>query len=229
VSFTRVNPSGWAQNDPITPQQINDLDTDHALAVDGRGGAYANSTMIEFSGSGGFRLSGSGNAGRVQYGSRTNSRVIQASKFHNNLNFTRSNITGEYDHWQQSSVGSAGKLLIDLDDLPHGNELTSVQVDVVGSTSGSFSGITMPTVSVWRITSAAAETQIGSTATDGSGTNAAYTALHSITAGSLAHTIDRATNTYFVKFTGATGGTAAVGLVIRRVLVTCTMTIQPEW
>lgn len=38
MSFTRVNPSGWLSNQPITPAQANQLDTDHANAVDGSGG-----------------------------------------------------------------------------------------------------------------------------------------------------------------------------------------------
>lgn len=36
MSFTRVNPGGWVEGDTITPTQINDLDTDHANAVDKR-------------------------------------------------------------------------------------------------------------------------------------------------------------------------------------------------
>lgn len=228
MTFTAAT-ADLVHNDVIPPTAWNQVKNDLVLAVDGRGGVYANTSQIEFSGAGGFKLSGSGTAGQVQYGSRTCTRIIQASKGHNDANFTRTNIAGEYNHWNQNNVGAAGKILFDLDDLPDGNVLNQIEISIVGATSGSFVGITMPTLSVWHILDDGTETQIGSTATDTSANNAAYTALHTITCASLGHTIDRISKSYFVKFTGATGGTAATGLVIRRLRASCIITVQSEW
>lgn len=51
MSFSRVNPGGWALNDPFTPAQMNQLDIDHSRAVDGlNGGTYANASTIQFDG-----------------------------------------------------------------------------------------------------------------------------------------------------------------------------------
>lgn len=231
MTIARVNPGGWVQNDPLTQTQINTLDTNVTLCIDGTGGGtYNNTAEINLSGAGGFKLSGSGAAGRLKYGSRTVQRTVSAAKGHNNASFTRTNLSGEFDHWTQSSVASAGKLLFDLDhEMMHGNVLDSVTISIVGATSGTFVGITMPTISVWRITDAGVETQLGSTGTDASATDGAYTALHSIYVTGIAHTIDTVTNQYFIKFTGATGGTSASGLVIRKLLVGVTFTVQPEF
>jgi hypothetical protein len=41
MSFSLANPSGWTTGDQLTPAQINQLDTEHAAAIDGtNGGTY---------------------------------------------------------------------------------------------------------------------------------------------------------------------------------------------
>jgi hypothetical protein len=51
MAFTRVNAGGWALNDPITADQINQLDIDHANAIDGDdGGSYSPNSDIEILG-----------------------------------------------------------------------------------------------------------------------------------------------------------------------------------
>lgn len=41
MTFTRVKPSGWATGEKLTSTQMNTLDTNVSLALDGRGGTYA--------------------------------------------------------------------------------------------------------------------------------------------------------------------------------------------
>lgn len=53
MSFTRVKPANWAAFETLTAAQMNQLDIDHANAVDGSGGGvYAPSSAIEIGGSG---------------------------------------------------------------------------------------------------------------------------------------------------------------------------------
>ena len=53
MSFTRVNPGGWAVNDPLTSAQMNQLDINVSQAVDGTaGGTFAPSATIQINGSG---------------------------------------------------------------------------------------------------------------------------------------------------------------------------------
>lgn len=51
MSFSLVNPLGWNTGDVLTEDQINDLDTDHANAVDGAGGGtYTLTAPLVFKG-----------------------------------------------------------------------------------------------------------------------------------------------------------------------------------
>ena len=46
MSFSLVNPSGWTTGDLLTETQINQLDQDHAAAVDSAGGSYSPAAVI---------------------------------------------------------------------------------------------------------------------------------------------------------------------------------------
>jgi hypothetical protein len=50
MSFTRVNPVGWAYLEVLTSGQMNELDTNVSNAVDGRGGTYNNADPLLFLG-----------------------------------------------------------------------------------------------------------------------------------------------------------------------------------
>lgn len=50
MSFSLVNPTGWTVGDLLTEDQINQLDADHAHAVDGSGGAYVLTSPLSFHG-----------------------------------------------------------------------------------------------------------------------------------------------------------------------------------
>lgn len=53
MTFSRVKPSGWATGERLTSTQMNNLDIDHARAVDGNaGGSYTPSSAIVIGGSG---------------------------------------------------------------------------------------------------------------------------------------------------------------------------------
>ncbi len=52
MSFGLANPSGWVTGDLLTETQINQIDTDHAAAIDGTGGgSYVLSSPLSITGS----------------------------------------------------------------------------------------------------------------------------------------------------------------------------------
>lgn len=55
MTFSRVKPAGWTHPDPITAAQINQLDADHANAIDGMaGGEYSPGADIKLPGANGI-------------------------------------------------------------------------------------------------------------------------------------------------------------------------------
>ena len=50
MTFSLINPTGWNIGDPLTADQINEVQTDIVYAVDGRGGVYKNSSPVVFTG-----------------------------------------------------------------------------------------------------------------------------------------------------------------------------------
>jgi hypothetical protein len=114
--------------------------------------------------------------------------------------------------WRQNVINTA-ELYIPLNPV-HGDTLQIVTVRYLGSAAhgaGAPPG-TMPTLRIYRADmSTGAQTQIGSTGTDASGTIAAYELLHDITCSAIAHVVDRTVNRYYALLRGETGGNNFTG------------------
>lgn len=64
----------------------------------------------------------------------------------------------------------------------------------------------MPTIRVYKRDKDGTETALAAATSDTSASAGAYEAVHDITTGALAHTIDRTLYSYHVKVVGETGG-----------------------
>lgn len=73
MAFTRAKPAGWTDDvDTITATQINQIDTNQSLAIDGSGGGtYTPTSEIAIAGTSGLRISGTGSAAWLKLSSRT--------------------------------------------------------------------------------------------------------------------------------------------------------------
>lgn len=82
--FTRVKPTGWASGEILTQVQMNNLDSDHADAIDGAGGGtYTPSAAIVIEGNDMFRFAGAG----AQY-TLSGSGLADGAKFTVSESFT---------------------------------------------------------------------------------------------------------------------------------------------
>lgn len=123
---------------------------------------------------------------------------------------------------------SQGYFYFKLNDLPHGNVLTSVSVYFTGPPTNAAEPAQLPRLEVYkRALTTGTATQIGSTTTDTYGSSAAYKAKHLITVGSLSETIDRTANVYYGYFRSESGANAAIDARVEHVGVVATITKQP--
>jgi hypothetical protein len=81
MSFSRVKPTGWALYEVLTSPQMNQLDIDHARAIDGyAGGSYTPSTPILINGevdiNGKMEINASGDYGLEVHGDGTTVAVF---------------------------------------------------------------------------------------------------------------------------------------------------------
>ncbi len=57
--FSRANPAGWVHGDKLSPAQVNQIDIEHAAAIDGiNGGVYPLGGKLTLTGSGGVEIAG---------------------------------------------------------------------------------------------------------------------------------------------------------------------------
>lgn len=116
-----------------------------------------------------------------------------------------------------------------LSELVDGATLTEVRVTVMGQTTAGFSSLptTMPKVKVYKVDgSTGAVTQLGSTATDASGTVGAFNGIHHITVSGLSQGIDQSAATrLFVTVLGGDGNFVAdeLSIIGIRASFTCTL------
>lgn len=137
-------------------------------------------------------------------------------------------------HWDYTSLGrlrqqsTTGGVYCHFElELPHGAALTgvSIYIDPAGSHAGVPSS--KPKLSVYKeIITSAAQTQLGSTATDGSLSVGAYEPVHGFSVAFAAETVNRETTRYFARFEGESGTNALTGLDIIGLLTTVAVTAR---
>lgn len=228
MSFSRVKPAGWTDNvDTVTASQLNTLDTNVSNSVDGRGGTYTLSSTLEFNGTFGVKLAGSGSAARLQYGSRSITRHFAFNATTTSGNWART--TTPRGSWHNTATG--GTLDIALESLPNGAVLDSLALLWAGAAGhAAFPGgaPTMPNINLFRINDDGTETSIANVS-DTTATAGGYETAHYITLSSIAHTIDRTLYRYVLVVTGETGANFIANAKAMKLKGTCTIADQSEW
>lgn len=222
MSHTDPKPGGWATKEKLTSAQMNLVRTGINNSPDiAAGGTYSPAAPVIINGSGALQL-----GSLLGYTSRSITRTLPLQPVEMDGSFTHQ--MGENFILTANTTGAALELPLGI--MPHGATLNSVSIQFQGASGHGGLPAGMPTIKVYRKgATTIVPTQIGSTATDTSANVAAYEAVHKIEATALAHTVDVATNTYFLVFNGESGANAANSARIIALQAEVTMTLQPEW
>lgn len=227
MTFARVKPSGWVEPDPITAAQINQLDIDHANAIDGAGGgAYAPSDPLDIGGdglivsgplvvTGSFAVHTRLDALEAVVAGVAGSYILEVplvAHYNGGPRFTTANFGG----YLQNDITDVGELLFPFPRFSFGKiDQLHIVVDGRDGTFGSaHAGLpaTMPKLALKTLTAVAGNTNkstgaVGATATDSSASAAAYDTVHLISKTGLAHAV-LADTAYWVSVTGEAGANA---------------------
>jgi hypothetical protein len=170
-----------------------------SYAVDGRGGDYTPTAKLRIGGTFGLEINGTGSAVRVRLAGHSVTRMqddLTGFSLAAGWEITTAGV------WINS--GGAGST-VDLKlHLPDGATLTGVTV-YVNPAAGHGGLPTLPGFTVYRRDDTDTETSLG-TGTDTSGSVVIYEAAHGIASGAISHTVDKARNRYYLRFTGESGG-----------------------
>lgn len=192
MSFTRAKPAGWATGEVLTSAQQNQLDADHANAVDGR------SPGLEI-------VSRQVKRWMPSYGIPT----VSTEWALNGVEL-------------KTAVSTAAHMIFTLDLPHGATldtlELWLIGAAGHGALPASMPGI----LAVESDTQSPFGSNIITTQADTSANTGAFQGWHSITASSLAHVIDRTRYTYLLLLTTESGANAAAGLIVRGVFATFT-------
>ncbi len=217
AAFTPANPLTWGVGDVVTSAQLNKLDLDHVKSpnFDDGGATYNPVALIQVGGAG------------IQF----NTQVLVSSR-----SITRvdaSTPTTASATWDLSADGTlfqvadaAGKTFHPLR-LPHGQELTSVTMRVIGGPGHAGLPAQMPALELVSMNLSNITAVIG-TAIDGSASVVTYEAAHDITIGGLTETVDLTTKRYFLALSGERNANYVSGLRAIAPLWTCTVTYVPD-
>lgn len=152
--------------------------------------------------------------GSVTFGGTTGRPLLGSRQLHR----TSWNVVAADANWGISvgavvaSNTSVNYAQMVLDHLPHGSSLNEVWMYVDGVLSGAILPTSMPTLEVWKVNVATgAATQIGTTATDGSGDQATFEAPHLLRVFGLTETIDRQGFVYYARVSSPNGGNTLAG------------------
>lgn len=235
---------------------LNKLRTEMPSAVDGRGGLYTNTGLLQFNTSGaGFRITGDSNvvidssgtltigsaiAGSLSYVSSSISLYVDIDEGSHAPSATRwvyesANPTtlSNGPRWVQQATGQDYPMLVPLH-LPAGQTITGCLVRVHGAIASSVPGGAPSTAGssprldlMYRDVSSTTLTSLGS-ALDTAANQAAYNAVHSISITGLSETVS-STRRYYLKFMGEAGIFSGAGLQLLAGQVTLGITSQSKW
>jgi len=233
MTFARAKVApGWSNGELITAAQINAIDINQSLAVDGSaGGNYTPTAPVGLGGAAGGLLltETAGAASNVKLASRDVTRfqaLAGACDYQAFANTWETQITTGF--WFQVLTG--GQVFIPLH-VPHGQVLKQVTLKYVSANYVDPPGLlpgTMPSVTVERIANTGAVLSLGAT-TDPSGTVAIFAVAHDITVPAIAATIDRTQYSYRVKVMGDDGANFESGSRILSLYTICTCTGYTEY
>lgn len=226
---------------------LNKMRTELPSAVDGRGGSYTNTSLLNFTTSGaGFTIDGdslitlsstggltitSEVNGTIPYASGAVQVYVDISRAHapsaTRWVYESANPTTltTVPTWNQQATGDDYPLLVPLD-VPVGSVIT----DFNGRLNGAAGGLpgTLPTLSlVWHDVTSDTLTTIAS-ATDPSASMAAYNAAHSVSLTGMSETVS-STRRYYAKLTGEAGIFSGAGLQFIGLRVGLTITEQTKF
>ncbi len=226
MTFARAKPAGWTNDTTtITADQINQIDIDHANALDMvGGGSYALGGDITITGSKKWTWDSTGHFTfnrSVYVASRSVTRVAAGTPLFR---------IAEWDfgtNGVMASISTSGAEFNWPLDLPHGQVLTEVKAYLAPAGGHGGNVATPPKVILEYHTPSTATTADLGTTTD-PGVLPAYEVAHTLAVSGLTHTIDRSLNRYFLKIFAEAGANAAANLLILGVEFTFTRTTIGE-
>lgn len=188
-------------------------------AIDGVGGGiYTPSTVIDIQGTAGLKLSATGSAARLQYGSRSISRVSTALI----NNPTAGTIAVAYNDVAAGDTASTA-----LDRLPNNSVLATLQVYVDRVDTGVLPTTRVRLALYKTNVITGADTTIVAVTEDPTATLAAYEAHHAVTFSSIGETIDNTRYVYWIALQGEAGANTSTVRMFAPI-TTCTVTEQDE-
>lgn len=218
MSFTRANPSGWASQDVLTHQQLNQIDINQSHGIDGvAGGSYSPSADIELPGANGIEW---GDTRWPKLTSRTCVRMQPlliggTSSFGAPDFFVNGAATPLLGAITQNYVDTGGTnvpwVLLPLSNLIDLATLTSIAVQI--KPTSATPPAQPPKIQIFAL-SFNGSASVAAEVTDPT-TGAAYGSAHDF-AINLSEAIDQTDNKYyFLRFRGEAGSGATSGLDVR--------------
>lgn len=205
-NFSRVNPLGWAIYELLESAQMNQLDINMTLAVNGQGSTHTPLEDIVLNGPFGLQLAGS----QLKY---ETDRVVPRRQPMGGAIFDAGEWQWSADQVQLRQVTGAIDewLRLYLTNLPHGGKLSSVTVSWDGPSGHSADPvigpgpppflIEPPKLEVYRATQDGSVFLLGSKIDDVLDRDL-YEESHEITALCSDHVIDLVNNSYHIRFRG---------------------------
>lgn len=219
-----INPPATDGLSTITGLQINTIDTNQSLAVDGAaGGGYSPTGTIAISGAS-ITL-----AGQLLYQQRDVTRHMALLGYY--VGATWGLLLGGTVWRWYNSVANNSSLWLPLESLPHGQNLDTVTIRIVGAAAarGGAPPGAMPQMQVWRIDQdGAATTLTAGWVVDVWVDEATYELPHNITRAGMAHVIDRDDYRYVVEFQHENAGNSFPNGEVLSLLATVRVTAQAE-
>lgn len=243
MTFSRAQPLGFSLNQVFTSTDANTMDLNQSRALDGNaGGSWSPSGDLEFPGVNGPKWM----ANRYP---KLSSRTVQRN--HHLDALLQSNMSSffltpasDFDYapvgdanpfaLRQAYVNPGGSNIpythVPLRNLPDLSVMTAVTLKLKAGQNVAHGGLpaTKPIIDLWQFTSAGVRSQIGSSTTHPSGTQAAYDAAAGVdlTIGGLSLSIDAANgNRYLLRLRGegSTNSNGDVAAVSLTTFHTCTL------
>jgi hypothetical protein len=242
MTITRANPGGWVLDDLLTPLQANTIDSNTTLAIDGVNGDTKTPTSVINIGGQGLKLTAVGAPGRLQYGSRTVTRVLQCTLWvppaatsyqmaPDPLWGTGSSLHPDY---VKNLTNANPKPEWHICNMPNGATLDKFTIYMTGAAGHAAfpaGAPTMPTATLGYtdITTSANNTNTVATATDTTTPAATFEAYHSFsTSSGIGHVVDTTKRKYYIILSAETGANYIAGDIFYHATGDFIFTDQPE-